>query len=110
MPLKAVTNARLTARSAALDCWCDRGRLTLFVQYPEIEPTNNRAERGLRPAVIARKVSHCAKNQRGAKTCAVIKTILTTLALRATEAIRSFVELLRGKSLAAACGRSSMTP
>jgi hypothetical protein len=33
---------------------------------PEIEPTNNSAERGLRSAVIPRKVSHCSKNERGA--------------------------------------------
>jgi len=63
----------------------DRGRLTLFLERPEIEPTNNRAERGLRPAVIARKVSHCSKNQRGAKTYSVMKTSFTTLALRTRE-------------------------
>ena len=30
---------------------------------PFVEPTNNRAERMLRPAVIARKVLHHSKNQ-----------------------------------------------
>ena len=83
----------------------DRGRLTLFLERPEIEPTNNRAERGLRPAVIARKVSHCSKNQRGAKTYSVMKTIFTTLALRTNNIVKAFTEILRGKTLEAACGR-----
>ena len=83
----------------------DRGRLTLFLRHPEIEPTNNRAERGLRPAVIARKVSHCSKNERGAKAYGVMKTIFTTLALRTNNIIKAFSELLRGKSLEASCER-----
>lgn len=54
------------------DCWkvsaCqDRGNLLRFLRVEGLEPTNNRAERALRPAVIARKVSHCSKNQRGAE-------------------------------------------
>ena len=44
----------------------DRGNLLRFLADPRIEPTNNRAERALRPAVIARKVSQCSKNARGA--------------------------------------------
>jgi transposase len=31
--------------------------LLRFLEEPLVEPTNNRVERGLRPAVIARKVS-----------------------------------------------------
>jgi transposase len=33
-----------------------------FLTDPRIEPINNRAERALRSAVIARKVSHGSKN------------------------------------------------
>ena len=39
----------------------DRGNLLRFLDDPSIEPTNNRAERALRGAVIARKVSHCSR-------------------------------------------------
>ena len=45
----------------------DAGSLVRFLDDPSIEPTNNRAERALRPAVIARKVSHCTKNARGTR-------------------------------------------
>ena len=45
----------------------DRGNLLRFLDDPSIEPTNNRAERALRGAVIARKVSHCSKNKDGVR-------------------------------------------
>src|SRR5712691_10222196 len=43
----------------------DRGNLLRFLDDPCIEPTNNRAERALRPAVIARKVSPCSRTRGG---------------------------------------------
>ena len=45
----------------------DRGNLLRFLDDPGIEPTNNRAERALRGAVIARKVSHCSRTEGGAE-------------------------------------------
>jgi transposase len=57
----------------------DRGRLLRFVGEDEVEPTNNRAERDLRPAVIARKVSHCSKNDRGAKAFEAFTSVLHTI-------------------------------
>ena len=57
----------------------DPGRLLLFLGDERIEPTNNRAERDLRPAVIARKVSHCSKNERGAQAFEAFTSVLQTL-------------------------------
>ena len=56
----------------------DRGNVLRFLHHPEVEPTNNRAERALRPAVIARKVSHCSKNQRGAYAFTVFVSLAQT--------------------------------
>ena len=81
----------------------DRGRVTLFLRCPEIAPTNNQAERGLRPAVIARKVSHCSKNERGALAYATMKSIFVTLTYRTKSGVQAFANLLRGQTLAAAC-------
>ncbi len=53
-------------------------RLLNFLYHPEVEPTNNRAERALRPAVIARKVSHCSKNKRGAEAFAAFTSVART--------------------------------
>lgn len=57
----------------------DAGNLLRFLDDPKVEPTNNRAERALRPAVIARKVSHCSKNERGARTFEAFTSVLQTL-------------------------------
>ena len=57
----------------------DLGRLLRFVGEDEVEATNNRAERDLRPAVIARKVSHCSKNSRGARAFEAFTSVLQTM-------------------------------
>lgn len=56
----------------------DRGHVLRFLHEPDVEPTNNRAERALRPAVIARKVSHCSQNPRGAEAFAVFTSLAQT--------------------------------
>ncbi len=59
----------------------DRGSLLRFLSQDGVEPTNNRGqERDLhRPAVIARKVSHCSKNQRGAEAFEAFTSVLQTI-------------------------------
>ena len=71
----------------------DRGNLLRFLTDPCIEPTNNRAERVLRPAVIARKVSQCSKNTPGAYAFAAFKSVVQTLA---KQGVDSMVEGLHG--------------
>ena len=58
----------------------DRGNLLRFLDDPSIEPTNNRAERALRGAVIARKLSHCSKNGGGADAFSAFTSVIRTLA------------------------------
>jgi hypothetical protein len=57
----------------------DGGSLLRFLADPRGEPTNNRAERALRPAVIARKVSQCSKTTRGADAFAAFTSVIRTL-------------------------------
>ena len=57
----------------------DRGSLLRFLDDPSIEPTNNRAERALRGAVIARKVSHCSKTDEGAHAFSAFTSVIRTL-------------------------------
>lgn len=71
----------------------DRGNLLRFLTDPGIEPTNNRAERVLRPAVIARKVSQCSKNTPGAHAFEAFKSVGQTLA---KQGVDSLVEGLYG--------------
>jgi len=56
-----------------------REHLLTFLHQPGVEPTNNQAERQLRPAVIARKLSAGNKTASGAETFAVLASIAETL-------------------------------
>jgi transposase len=54
----------------------DRGNLYRFLQDPSVPTTNNLAERELRPAVVARKVSQCSKTWTGAHNREVLQSIV----------------------------------
>ena len=58
-----------------------------FLKHDGVDATNNRAERQLRPAVIARKISCGNKTPKGARTF----EILASLAATARQRGRSFV-------------------
>lgn len=75
-PLRDPDNQRLLNGAGAQQ---DRGSLLRFLSEDGVEPTNNRAERDLRPAVIARKVSHCSKNSNGARAFEAFTTVLHTI-------------------------------
>jgi hypothetical protein len=108
------TGPNVIAQALTLHCHCgqrlpdgivrqyDRGWVLLFSENSEIEPTNNRVERGLRGAVIARKVSHCSKNDRGALTCEAMKSVSATLALRGHSVAGALADLIRGVPMQAA--------
>ena len=56
----------------------DRGNLVRFLHQPEVEPTNNRAERRIRFPVIVRGLSHGSKNERGAEAFAAFTSVIQT--------------------------------
>jgi transposase len=55
-----------------------RRHLFTFLTHEGVEATNNRAERAIRPAVVARKMGGCNKTHSGARTHSVLASILTT--------------------------------
>jgi transposase len=67
-----------------------RDHLFTFLDYDEVQATNNQAERQLRPAVIARKVSCGNRTKRGARTWET----LASLAATCTQRGGSFRELI----------------
>jgi transposase len=78
----------------------DRGNLVRFLTDPQVEPTNNRAERALRPAVIARKVSHCSKNGAGAHAFAAFTSVVRTLAKHGVDSmVEGLYHLFRSPSI-----------
>jgi transposase len=77
----------------------DRGNVLRFWVEPRIEPTNNRAERALRPAVIARKVAHCSKNGAGAYAFAAITSVVRTLAKQGVDSVvENLYQLFRAQT------------
>ena len=73
-----------------------RGELLRFLEDPSIEPTNNRVERALRPAVIARKVSQCSRNAAGAYAFYAFKSVVQTVVKRgAGSVVEALVTLFR---------------
>jgi transposase len=65
--------------------------LFTFLDHPGVEATNNRAERALRPAVIARKLSCGNKTHRGKRTWEILASLAATCHQRG----QNLVELLR---------------
>lgn len=67
-----------------------RPHLLTFLDHPQVDPTNNLAERQLRPAVIARKLSCGNKTRAGAETFSV----LTSVAATCRQQSRSFTDFV----------------
>ena len=73
----------------------ERGNLLRFLHEPTtVEPTNNAAERALRPAVIARKVSQCSKNERGASAFSAFKSVICTLKKSGGDVLEKLTRLI----------------
>ena len=69
-----------------------------FVMNPHVEPTNNRAERGLRPSVIYRKVSGGSRTERGAEIYTRIYSIYYTSKLRGKNFITDTSSIIKGNA------------
>jgi transposase len=99
-PLKDPDNQKLLRM---LRRYHQRGDLLRFLEQPEVEPTNNRVERALRPAVIARKVSQCSKTWAGAHAFAAFTSVIQILLKKGApssvvEALATLVRASAGQS------------
>ncbi len=69
-------------------------RLYHWADNPQVPAENNRAERELRPLVIARKISFGSQSDAGARTREILMTVLLTLAKRTPNVMTAFKSLL----------------
>ena len=60
----------------------DAGQLFEFVKNPDVDGTNNAAERALRKVVVARKISGGSRSEGGARNYAVLMSVWETLKQR----------------------------
>jgi transposase len=66
-----------------------------FLSSPNVEPTNNRAERAIRPAVIVRKLSFGSDSQKGAENTARVLSAVASLRTQARGVFAFFQETIR---------------
>ena len=76
-------------------CRNHRENLFRFVDNPEIDSTNNRAERGLRHAVVIRKISNGSRSEDGAEITVRLLSILQTMKLQEVNPFNGAMDLLQ---------------
>ena len=79
--------------ATALFQHCDR--LFAFLEHPGVEPTNNSAERALRPAVIWRKSSFGNQSRNGEVATARLLTVARTCVMQRRNALQFLSESVR---------------
>jgi len=72
-----------------------RDHLLRFLYTDGLDPTNNQAERRLRPAVITRKTGGCNRNERGALTHAILASLLVTCRQQGLPILEALVKIQR---------------
>ena len=76
-------------------CRKHREDLFRFVDNPEIEPTNNHAERGLRHPVVMRKISGGSRSNNGADTTAKLLSVMQTVKMQEGNVLNNMVDILQ---------------
>jgi transposase len=72
-----------------------REKLTTFLHRPEVDGTNNAAERALRPAVVMRKVTGGSRSEAGARAWAVLASVMRTAEQRGRDVLETLKTLLK---------------
>ncbi len=72
-----------------------RDGMFLFLDRPDVDATNYRAEQAIRPAVINRKTSGGNRTPRGAEAQAIIMSVQRTAKQRLVSALDAFTQMLR---------------
>jgi hypothetical protein len=71
-----------------------RADLFTFVAEPGVPPTNNAAERALRPVVIARKISGGTRSRQGSRTRMILQSLVATWDVQGRDPVAEFMTLL----------------
>jgi hypothetical protein len=72
-----------------------RQHILRFLYLDDLDPTNNQAERMLRPAVITRKTNGCNRSEEGAKTHAILSSLLATCRQQAVPILHYLIQIQR---------------
>jgi len=78
--------------------------LFTFVEHPSVAPSNNAAERAIRPAVISRKISGGTRSARGSQTKTRLMSVFATWAVRGKDSIAACTEMIVAANMPVATG------
>ena len=76
-------------------CRNHREDLFRFIDNLEVNPSNNLAEQGLRPAVVIRKVSGGSRSEDGAEVTAKLLSVLQTIKIQTSNPYQGLLNLLQ---------------
>jgi len=86
--LEETTRACPQEEAVRARLWKQRDHLFVFLDHSGVDPTNNLAERQLRPAVIRRKLSCGNKSRRGARTFEILTSLTATCRQRGEDFLK----------------------
>jgi polyhydroxyalkanoate synthesis regulator phasin len=72
-------------------------KLTTFLHHAQVDGTNNAAERALRPAVVMRKITGGSRGTEGAKSWAILASVLRTAEQQGRDVVETIKTLLRAE-------------
>jgi len=78
-------------------CRTHKENLFRFVDNPKIASTNNLAERGLRHAVVIRKISNGSRSEEGAETTAKLLSVMQSMKLQQVNPFSGMMDLLQNR-------------
>ncbi|NLL10097.1 MAG: IS66 family transposase [Methanomicrobiales archaeon] len=76
----------------------ERDKLFIFVTNPDVDGTNNRAERAVRPNVVLRKVTGGTKSPKGTKNLEVLASAIQTCRMNGTDLVEKGRDLISTSS------------
>lgn len=71
------------------------GKLTTFLHNPRVHPTNNHAERALRPAVVMRKITGGNRSAKSAQAWAILASVMRTSQQQGRNVLETIQTLLK---------------
>lgn len=71
--------------------------LTTFLHKPEVDGTNNAAERALRPAVVMRKITGGSRGRKSARAWSIIASVIRTAEQQGRDVVETIKTLLRAE-------------
>lgn len=74
-----------------------RDSLTTFLHKPQVDGTNNAAERAIRPAVVMRKITGGSRSAAGAKAWSILASVMRSAEQQGKDALETIKTLLQAE-------------